>query len=546
MIGTSLPFAWLTHGGAPLGDILPVLGALRAHGVESVELRTVRPDTPPKDVLHAASLLWDNGFAVTVHAAPRTVDSAVSDVFQPLEALLHDLRQEKLVVVIHPDRGDNAGMLCNLAEYRDRHGYPVVFALENNRVLPGGIEGDSTALVLDAIKEAQSRGCHDVGVCFDFGHYLYYWNQNHPDEPFTLPSRDFFRHVVHTHIHACRKPDLRTHFPLGLYEMPLPELLGALYHGYFGIYNLELDFPRFEGLHEPFPALLTSVDTLAAAMPIAARLYDDLRRNFDARFTEVCHALQSGEDDSGTVFAPLLSASYLFRTNGFFWGMDVAFRYAYSLCKTPHRAADLLGGLDLMVISHGHDDHFEPATVRQLAATDILWVIPHFLLDAARQYGIREDRILPAYPGVPITAGPLHILPFEGRHYRPGTRNGLDELGYHISADHAPALVFPVDTRDYATEHLPPLPSADYCFANIWLGDGAGFADDYTDIGGRFVDFMLRFSDKHILFSHLYETGREDKDMWRREHAEILSDIIRQKNPATKIQIPVTGEIMKL
>ena len=544
MIGSSLPFAWLLSGGAPLGDVTATLDTLKSHGVESVELRTVRHDTAPEDVLRAANRLWDAGFAITVHTAPRTVDSAVDDVFAPLTALLANLRQERLTVVIHPDKGDNADMLCALSESCGNR--PIVFALENNRVLPGGIEGDCTALVLDAVKEARARGYRNVGICFDFGHYLYYFGKNHPSEPFTLPSREFFRHVVHTHIHACRKPDLRTHFPLGLYDMPLSDMLYALYYGYFGVYNIELDFPRFDALHEPLPALLTSVDTLKAAMPIAARLYDGLRRDFDTRFTDTVSAMHAPTTEDGTYLAPLLSASYVFRTNGYLWGMDIAFRYAYHLCKTPHRASELLGDLSLIVISHGHVDHFEEPTVRQLAKTDILWVIPHFLLDTARAWGIREDRILPAYPGVEIKAGPLHILPFDGQHFRPGTRNGLDELGYHISADNAPSMVFPVDTRDFSTESLPDLPPADYCFANIWLGDSMGFAEDYTDIGSRFADFMLHFSDKHILFSHLYETGREDKDMWRRRHADILTDIIRQKNPAARTGVPVPGEIMKL
>ena len=546
MLGTSLPFHWLLAGGAPLGDVPTVLNTLKSHGVESIELRTVNPNTNPDDVLYAANLLWDAGFVITVHAAPKSVETAVRDVFVPLTALLPALKQEKLTVVIHPDTGDNAAMLCDLAEYRDAHGFPIVFALENNRLLPGKVDGDCAALVLDAVKNVRAAGYRDIGICFDFGHYLYYWNKCHPNEPFTLPSRDFFRHVVHTHIHACRMPDLRTHFPPGLYEMPLSEMLGALYYGYFGVYNLELDFPRFEDLHEPLPALLTSVETLSAAMPIAAQLYDSLRSEFDTKFEQAVAALHAPQTENGTYFAPLLSASYLFCTNGFRWGMDIAFRYAYHLCKTTHRLADLLGDLSLIVISHGHDDHFEPATVKQLSKTNIRWVIPHFLLDTARSCGIREENIIAAYPGTPITAGPLHILPFEGKHYRPGTRNGLDELGYHISADNAPTLVFPVDTRDYAADNLPDLPPADVCFANVWLGDSNGFAKDYTDIGGRFADFMLRFSDRRILFSHLYETGREDKDMWRREHAKILSDIIRQKNPATETAVPVTGEIIKL
>ena len=176
MLGTSLPFHWLLAGGAPLGDVPTVLNTLKAHGVESVELRTVNPNTNPDDVLYAANLLWDAGFVITVHAAPKSVERAVDDVFIPLTALLDHLRQEKLTVVVHPDFDDNAALLTTLADHRDAHGCPIVFALENNRLLPGKVDGDCAALVLDAVKNVRAAGYRDIGICFDFGHYLYYWN----------------------------------------------------------------------------------------------------------------------------------------------------------------------------------------------------------------------------------------------------------------------------------------------------------------------------------------------------------------------------------
>ena len=174
MIGTSLPFRWLLTGGAPLGDVPTTLDTLKAHGVESIELRTVRPETPPDDVLRAANLLWDAGFVITVHAAPKSVEGAVHDVFDPLASLLPNLRQEKLTVTVHPDFADNAALLCTLARYRDDHGYPIVFALENNRLMPGHVEGDCAALVLDAVKQARARGYRDIGICFEFGHMSLY------------------------------------------------------------------------------------------------------------------------------------------------------------------------------------------------------------------------------------------------------------------------------------------------------------------------------------------------------------------------------------
>lgn len=543
MIGTSLPFAWLLSGGTPLSDIPTVLDTLKSHGVESAELRTVRHDTNPDDVLRAAHLLWDAGFQITVHASVRHMETAAEDVYAPLAHLFAKNRQERVTITVHPCTGSNAELLSALSGYADAHGYPVMIALENNRTLPDGSEGDSTALVYDAVRAARAAGCRNVGICFDFGHYAYYVWKNRPDAPELLPPGDFFLYVVHTHIHALN--GLRTHFPLtDAYELPLTRMVGALCHGYFGVYNLELDFPRFDAVCEPLPALYASVDALTSAMPHCARLYDDLRTNLDQR---LLHALTMYDTTApGTRFALLQSASYLFSTDGFHWGMDITFRFARRLCKTPHRLAELLAPLDLMLISHGHDDHFEEATVRQLASTGMRWIIPHFLVGTALSWGVKPEHIIPAYEGQAITVGPLTVLPFAGRHFRPGTNNGIAELGYRVSAEGSPSLIFPVDTRDYAVDTMPDIPEADYCFANIWLGDSAAFADDYADIGSRFADFMLRLSKKHIIFSHMYENGREDRDMWRWEHAEVLSAIINEKSPGTECVVPVPGEIIML
>ena len=62
-------------------------------------------------MLRVANILWDHGFQVTVHSAPRAVESAVEDVFEPLTHMLAHMRQRELIVTIHPVVGDNVAML---------------------------------------------------------------------------------------------------------------------------------------------------------------------------------------------------------------------------------------------------------------------------------------------------------------------------------------------------------------------------------------------------------------------------------------------------
>ncbi|MBQ8397803.1 MAG: MBL fold metallo-hydrolase [Clostridia bacterium] len=279
-------------------------------------------------------------------------------------------------------------------------------------------------------------------------------------------------------------------------------------------------------------------------MTYREQLHEDLRLHFDARFRRALTVFDGSE--RGTRFALVQSASYLFNTNGFRWAMDLAFRQAYALAETPAQAAALLGDAELMLISHGHGDHFEERTVRQLAGTGMRWVIPDFLTEKATEWGISPEKMLIARAGERLRVGPLTILPFPGRHFRPVSGKGVPEYGYHISAEAAPSLVLPVDTRDFALKGLPDLPPADYCFANVWLGDKNALSGDLSAPCDVFARFMLRLCPKNILLTHLYENGRADDSMWRDEHAHMVADAIHALSPETRVIVPHSGEILDL
>jgi len=536
MTGVSLPFAWLIGGSQLPLSPQALLPMLRKHGVSSIELRTVEPYADPESVRRAAELLWNHGFSITIHGRIKTTETAVEDLFAPLAELLPHLRQQNLTLTIHPINCDNAPILCALSDYAAAHGHPVTIALENNRLLPSGEEGDAAAFVLDAVTRADRK---NVGICFDFGHYTYYWKKNHPDTPFAVPNRDFFRRVVHTHIHAVN--GLKTHFPLHRYELPLQPMLCALEHGYLGVYNAELDFPRFSD--DPVESLLATADILQDTLPVCARLYDDLRTQFDRWFLSAASVLTSTE--KGTQMGLIHATSYLFSTNGYPWAMDIAFRKAWHLCRSPRYAAEILRPLKLMILSHGHGDHFEEETIRVLAGNDMDWVVPDFLAEQALSYGIARERMHIAAAGEPITAGPLTILPFEGRHYRPITHTGAPAYGYLVTSDDAPSLVFPGDTRDFALDGIPKIPEADYCFAHVWLGDN-NCLDSEFPLAPDFAAFMLQFSRKNIFLTHLYENERPAPCIWQAHHAHYLADVIHSTSPDTHTIIPAPGDVIRL
>lgn len=533
MIGTSLPLAWLTDGDPQLSDILTLL---KSHKVGSVELRTVRPHHKPETVLQAAKLLWDNGFQITVHGSISSAETAIADVFNPLQSLLSALRQEKLNITVHPIVGDNGAMLTALSDYILENQLPVTIALENNRLMPDKTEGDSAKLVLDAVKAANRK---NIGICFDMGHYAYYVKKNCPEAPDTLPEKDFWKHVIHTHIHAM--DGLRTHFPLNGYELPLEAYFSKLCCGYFGVYNLELDFPRIAPKWEPVPALENAIDYLQTKLHFCAKLYDTVREHFDNWFHS---ALSCWEKDEGGISLSLIhSCACLLRTGDCKWAIDLAFRNAYHLAKTPWQTRQLLADMDLLIFSHGHPDHYEETTLQMLVGSKTLVVVPDFLEERTRNLGFSDQQLRIAYPNRPLTLFGMTILPFVSSHFRPSGR-GTEEYGYYITAPGKPSMVFPADIRDHSK--MPALPPADYCFANVWLEDDAADPASWRPMIEPFCNYMLQFSHKHIILTHLYENGRPDNRMWRNEHAEAVKAQLAIMSPETQVSIPHPGEIIEL
>lgn len=534
MIGISLPFDWISLPGIELDSLLSLV---KRGGAQSIELRTVRAHHRPEAVRETMQRLFSFGFCVTVHGAPTSVETAVEDVLGPLSLAMDGFPQKSLTVTVHPIDGDNVEMLRRLSDAIRSRRYPIVIALENNRLLPDKTEGDSTALVLQAVEEVDRD---NVGICFDMGHFAYYVKKNRPDESDYLPPKGFWKRVVHTHIHAMN--GLRTHFPLGEYELPFDRYVEKLAPNYFGLYQLELDFPRLAkaGI-ESTDAIERSLSYLSEHLPPSARLFDRIRDEFDTAFTKALSL--SAPSEQGTAFSLIHSTSYLFRTGSFFWAMDLAFRHAATLAETPNQLDTLLSSLDLMILTHAHRDHFEENTLRQLAKGKTRFVVPDFMCDRLFSLGIDSSRILTVRAGQVLSVGPLSLSVFQGSHFRADTGVGVEEYGYQITLPDGVVLAFPADVRDYSKKKPEGLAKADYCFAHIWLSDDNRDRAVTETLAESLAHYMLAFSDRTLFLTHLYENARPAHKMWRMEHAHLVREAILNAAPEAEVLIPDWGEI---
>ena len=535
MIGLSLPYKWL------LGDnsMLPqddLLSLIKEHGAKSVEIRAVPASADSDEVMRSAMQLLAHGLNITVHASVTSAENAVEQVLRPLEELIENMKQRELIVTIHPIMGDNVRMLLNLSDYIIKNNIPVKIALENERKLPDKTDGDSLSLVLEAVEAADRK---NIGICFDMGHFAWF-RETFTDAPNILPPESFLSRVIHTHIHACVEG--RTHFPLGEWREPIASYVSALDLNYFGVYNLELEPERFTHVCSAREGYLRSIDALRDNFPFSARLYEELRLNYDRLFGQAVEVFLKNDGSYMSLIGP---TAYLFNTYGYKWAMDVAFRNARYLAEAPSRAREYLCDIDLMILTHGHPDHMEEDTVRALADTDITWLVPDFLVDEVLACGVRREKITVARVGDKISVGLLRITVLKGRHFRPENGSGIEAVGYIVEADNTPTLAFPGDVRDYSTDGTEEL-CADYCFAHVWLTDNVLDPAMYIPKASSLADFALTVSRKNILLTHLYENGRDEMGMWQKHHAEAVAEAIRERSPETAVKIPRLGEIIKL
>ena len=258
MIGISLAYDQLLDitAGKESDEILMKIWEL---GARSIELRTVPENEDPANVFAIATLLWDMGFNVTIHANASAEESAVESALFPLRTTLENMRQRELIVTLHPIIGNNTAMLISLSDYANEHNYPVRIALENERKMPDMTDGDSLSLALGAVVEANRE---NVGICFDFGHLAWYYDARLND-PERLPPEEFLSRAIHTHIHECVNGD--THYPIVSYDGVIPSYIAALGSDYRGIYNIELSPERFTHLCSAEEGYITSLRVFSAA-----------------------------------------------------------------------------------------------------------------------------------------------------------------------------------------------------------------------------------------------------------------------------------------
>jgi hypothetical protein len=262
----------------------------------------------------------------------------------------------------------------------------------------------------------------------------------------------------------------------------------------------------------------------------AKAIYPELWRNL---ITEWKQADQ--EDAVWLTYA----ANYLFNTAGVRWAMD-----PFSLFsrigggRQPDFAHDL-DTLQLVVLTHGHNDHLDLNLISAIQSLPITWVIPEFLLNTIKQsVSLDEKRILVPQIGRPIEFENLTLHPFEGLHLHFGS--GVPEMGFLVEFNDKRWL-FPIDTRKYEPESIVPFAAVSGVFAHLWLGKARAL-EDHPPLLENFCKFHTAARPERIIVTHLRELGRKAEDYWDLSHYEQVVKIWKEMAPSIRVMYALMGQ----
>lgn len=242
--------------------------ALKSRGTDSIEIRKLmrEVDEVSYDAVNSSvQKIWNAGMQITIHGdlTGNSTGDFFSDVYPSMTYILQHFQkyQSKIVMTLHalqePSKSSEKtqdelkeqtiDVLKQWTKIVEDENLPIYFALENNRSKDKSIDpGNSCKVVTEMVKRVDSK---HLGICWDMGHlYSNLLVERELDMKLGhLPSEDFLKRVIHTHIHALNDVG-RTHFPLtDEFKIPITEYVKALQnYGYEGVYNLELSFDRFD------------------------------------------------------------------------------------------------------------------------------------------------------------------------------------------------------------------------------------------------------------------------------------------------------------
>ncbi len=468
----------------------------------SVELASVREDTPPELLLKADEICKEHGLEITVHGALPSGSS--DDFFTPYEALLKR-REAPLNVTVHPLFPKEKSITClkSICSRIESEDLPLRITLENQRYRDKNTVDMGCRTVTEIAREVNSKV---LFLCFDFGHQLS--NIRNQLEPIDLTDDEFFSRVKHTHIHSLFEG--KTHFPLSVGETALDYNLKNLFkHGFDGVLMLELGPDRYFDRFDTKTAALDSIGIIkkAAVLAKAALSEEENFKTYGKRVEEAYKKLKTSEKGIMAI-AP---AGYIVKLGDALIAVDPSVNRLPVSEKDKALAKELVSSCDCAIVTHSHTDHYDKALLAALPE-DIPVYTPDFM-------PYKNKNAVSVTDGREIKTKDVKITFFDSPHSR--GENIVLQYGFALTYK-GKSYVFPTDVRDYLKPH-PVFQNTEAVVAHLWLGrqNSLKCEGNYAE---EFIEFFSGFGAEKYFVGHLLDILRPTEDMWNDIHFDMIKD----------------------
>ena len=267
---------------------------------------------------------------------------------------------------------------------------------------------------------------------------------------------------------------------------------------------------------------------------------------FEVWSTFLANLERTAEPDHTVVRFPC-SSSYLFSTGvNMFWMVDPSCcRVGGTEDELEKLAALIREKIGFIVITHLHGDHCQKELARKLRDSEIRWIVSsRFKPQFMEICGIPEDKIIALPDGKTADMNGIRITAEPGYHAEPG-KPEVVSCSYDITLPDGIRLFLPVDIRNYEAEIPHREQPVDYIFGHVFLGREDATGDRFSLLD-PFCRFMTKRKSSCLILAHLYEIGREARDLWTHRHAAMVMEQIRNYDPDLKVKAPHYGDVMHL
>lgn len=261
--------------------------------------------------------------------------------------------------------------------------------------------------------------------------------------------------------------------------------------------------------------------------------------------------IQEWSGDGQNAIWLMYAANYLLRVGSTRLAIDPMTLPARLGGHIPETIPIDLAPAEVVLLSHDHSDHVNWKILTAISATVQQWIIPLWLKPSFEQFiPAPSGSVAHVQPGDTITFRDVRIDVHNGNHWedRPYSRSGqsaqkgLPSLAFVIEGA-GKKWLFAGDTRSFQPDARIPCGPIDAVMAHVFLGR-LHKPGDAPPLLPDFCAWFSGYATNRIILSHLYEIGRDSKDIWTESHSAMIERAIHAIKPTALVESFLCGDML--